>query len=172
MQDHALFQAICHVNRLDTDDKDFGYIVDYKDLFKRAENAIAVYTSELDHSSRGADPEVVLQDRLKKGPERLDTVLETTAVLCDPVAPPQGELEFIHYFCGNTKSQRIWRNASRSASRRTRRIGRTRLFLTNWSRRGAVRPMSPVARNGSIITCKCAKSSMRARPRTASGATP
>ncbi|MFH1416751.1 MAG: HsdR family type I site-specific deoxyribonuclease, partial [Planctomycetota bacterium] len=47
MQDHGLFQAICRVNRLDGDDKDFGYIVDYKDLFKKVENAIAVYTSEL-----------------------------------------------------------------------------------------------------------------------------
>jgi len=31
MQDHGLFQAICRVNRLDSEDKDFGYIVDYKD---------------------------------------------------------------------------------------------------------------------------------------------
>ena len=40
MQDHGLFQAICRVNRLDGEDKDFGYIVDYKDLFKKVENAI------------------------------------------------------------------------------------------------------------------------------------
>ena len=33
MQDHGLFQAICRTNRLDGDDKDFGHIVDYKDLF-------------------------------------------------------------------------------------------------------------------------------------------
>lgn len=72
MQDHGLFQAICRTNRLDGDDKDFGYIVDYKDLFKKVENAIAVYTSELDHSAGGAAPEVMLQDRLKKGRERLD----------------------------------------------------------------------------------------------------
>ena len=67
MQDHGLFQAICRTNRLDGEDKDFGYIVDYKDLFKKVENAIAVYTSELDHSAGGADPEVLLQDRLTKG---------------------------------------------------------------------------------------------------------
>lgn len=103
MQDHGLFQAICRVNRLDGEDKDFGYIVDYKDLFKKVENAIAVYTSELDHSSGGADPEVLLQDRLKKGKERLDAALETIALLCEPVPPPGGELEYIHYFCGNTE---------------------------------------------------------------------
>ena len=52
MQDHGLFQAICRPNRLDGEDKDFGYIVDYKDLFKKVENAIAVYTSELDHTAK------------------------------------------------------------------------------------------------------------------------
>ena len=103
MQDHGLFQAICRVNRLDGDDKDFGYIVDYKDLFKKVENAIAVYTSELDHSAGGADPEILLQDRLTKGRERLDNALEAVALICEPVEPPKGELEHIHYFCGNTE---------------------------------------------------------------------
>lgn len=103
MQDHGLFQAICRTNRLDGDDKDFGYIVDYKDLFKKVENAIAVYTSELDHSAPGPDPEILLQDRLTKGRERLDAALEAIALLCEPVDPPKGELEHIHYFCGNTE---------------------------------------------------------------------
>ena len=103
MQDHGLFQAICRTNRLDGEDKDFGYIVDYKDLFKKVENAIAVYTSELDHSAGGAEPEVLLQDRLKKGKERLDTAIEALALLCEPVEPPKGELQHIHYFCGNTE---------------------------------------------------------------------
>ncbi len=103
MQDHGLFQAICRVNRLDGEDKDFGYIVDYKDLFPKVENAIAVYTSELDHSAGGVEPEVLLQDRLKKGKERLDNALEALALLCEPVEPPKDELEHIHYFCGNTE---------------------------------------------------------------------
>ncbi|MDR2082516.1 MAG: hypothetical protein LBP35_02685 [Candidatus Ancillula trichonymphae] len=33
MHDHGLFQAICRVNRLDGEGKNFGYIVDYKQLF-------------------------------------------------------------------------------------------------------------------------------------------
>ncbi|MEN9576754.1 MAG: hypothetical protein RL514_4609 [Verrucomicrobiota bacterium] len=103
MQDHGLFQAICRTNRLDGDDKEFGYIVDYKDLFKKVENAIAVYTSELDASAGGANPDILLQDRLTKGRERLDAALETIALLCEPVVPPKGELEHIHYFCGNTE---------------------------------------------------------------------
>ena len=103
MQDHGLFQAICRTNRLDGEDKDFGYIVDYKDLFKNVENAIAVYTSELDHSSGGAAPEILLQDRLKQGRRRLDDAIEVLALLCEPVEPPKGELEHLHYFCGNTE---------------------------------------------------------------------
>ena len=77
--------------------------MDYKDLFKKVENAITVYTSELDHSAGGVDPEILLQDRLTKGKERLDNALEAIAMLCEPVAPPRGELEHIHYFCGNTE---------------------------------------------------------------------
>ena len=103
MRDHGLFQAICRTNRLDGEDKVFGYIVDYKDLFKQVESAIAVYTSELDHSAGGADPEVLMQDRLQKGKERLDDAIERLALLCEPVDPPKGELEHIHYFCGNTE---------------------------------------------------------------------
>ncbi len=108
MQDHGLFQAICRTNRLDGDDKDFGYIVDYKDLFKKLVNeqgtgALQVYSSELDHSAGGADPEVLMQDRLEKGRERLDSALEALVLLCEPVEPPKSDLDHIRYFCGNTE---------------------------------------------------------------------
>ena len=103
MQDHGLFQAICRTNRLDGEDKDFGYIVDYKDLFKRVEKAIAVYTSELDQSAGGSDPEILLEDRLTKGKSKLDNAVEALALLCEAVEQPKGELEHIHYFCGNTE---------------------------------------------------------------------
>ena len=101
MQDHGLFQAICRPNRLHDEDKDFGYIVDYKDLFKKVENAIAVYSSELDHSV--PDPDVLLQDRLTKGRERIDYALEKLEYLCEYVEPPKSDLDYIHYFCGNTE---------------------------------------------------------------------
>lgn len=101
MQDHGLFQAICRPNRLHDEDKDFGYIVDYKDLFKKVENAIAVYSSELDHSV--PDPDVLLQDRLTKGRERLDDALEVLEYLCERVEPPKSDLNYIRYFCGNTE---------------------------------------------------------------------
>ena len=105
MQDHGLFQAICRTNRLDGDDKTYGMIVDYKDLFKKVENAIAVYSSDdLDHSSGGLDPDVALQDRLAKTKERLDDALEQEALLAEPVAPPRDELAILHHFCGNTEN--------------------------------------------------------------------
>ena len=46
LHDHNLFQAICRTNRLDGDDKDFGYIVDFKELFSDVQKAIAVYSSD------------------------------------------------------------------------------------------------------------------------------
>jgi type I restriction enzyme R subunit len=103
MQDHGLFQAICRTNRLDGEDKQFGYIVDYKDLFKKVQGAMSVYTSELDDGDGGASPEVLLQDRLKAGRERLEEAREAIALLCEPVDPPKGMLEHIHFFCGNTE---------------------------------------------------------------------
>lgn len=54
MRDHGLFQAICRVNRLDCEDKDFGYIVDYKDLFKSLEGAVKDYASEAIRTSDAA----------------------------------------------------------------------------------------------------------------------
>jgi type I restriction enzyme R subunit len=99
MQDHGLFQAICRVNRLDTEDKQFGYIVDYKDLFKKVENAVAVYTSDLDYDEfEPKDIDIMLQDRLIAGKERLDNALEEISLLCEPVAPPKDTLAYIHYF--------------------------------------------------------------------------
>ena len=101
MQDHGLFQAICRVNRLDGDDKEYGYIIDYKDLFKSLENAVTEYTSEAFAGYDKADVAGLLSDRLKKGKERLDDALETIKALCEPVPHPQGSDEYRHYFCGN-----------------------------------------------------------------------
>ncbi|MBN2843353.1 MAG: HsdR family type I site-specific deoxyribonuclease [Sedimentisphaerales bacterium] len=105
MQDHGLFQAICRVNRLDGDTKVYGYIVDYKDLFRKVNNAILVYTSELEYDEFDPqDCDIMLQDRLKAGKERLDNTLEEIELLCEPVAMPKSDLDYIHYFCGNTEN--------------------------------------------------------------------
>src|SRR5690606_33878217 len=59
------------------------------------------YSSELDHSAGGSDPDVLMKERLAQGRERLETALEQFEALCEPVAPPRGELDYIHWFCGN-----------------------------------------------------------------------
>lgn len=105
MQDHGLFQAICRVNRLDGDTKDFGYIVDYKDLFPKVENAVSVYTSELDFDNfKKEDCEILLKDRLTQGKKRLDEALEELALICEHVEAPRTDLEYIRYFCGNPEN--------------------------------------------------------------------
>ncbi|MBS1511017.1 MAG: type I restriction endonuclease subunit R [Bacteroidetes bacterium] len=103
MQDHGLFQAICRVNRLDGDDKEYGFIIDYKDLFMSLEKSIDDYTSEAFDSFDKEDVEGLLSDRLGKGKERLDDALESIRALIEPVAAPKDQLSFRKYFCGNTE---------------------------------------------------------------------
>ncbi|MCB0841206.1 MAG: HsdR family type I site-specific deoxyribonuclease, partial [Bacteroidetes bacterium] len=104
MQDHGLFQAICRVNRLDGEGKQYGFIVDYKDLFKKVENAVAVYTSELDYENfEKKDIDILLKNRLEEGKKRLDNALEEIRLLSEPVNPPKDTLAHIHYFCGNSE---------------------------------------------------------------------
>jgi type I restriction enzyme, R subunit len=99
MQDHGLFQAICRVNRLDGEDKEYGYIVDYKDLFKSIETAYGDYTGEALSGYDAEDVAGLLKDRLEKGHEHLDAALERIRALCEPVEPPRGTLEHQRYFC-------------------------------------------------------------------------
>lgn len=104
MQDHTLFQAICRVNRLDTENKDYGYIIDYMELFGKVTDAINVYTSELDSEGfTQEDVSIQLKDRLKVAKDRLFTALETVESICENVAPPKDDLANIKYFCGNTE---------------------------------------------------------------------
>lgn len=99
MQDHGLFQAICRVNRLDGDDKEYGQIIDYKDLFRSLEGAITDYTSGAFEGYDKADVEGLLENRLQKAQQRLNEVLESLRALCEPVAPPKGTPDYLHYFC-------------------------------------------------------------------------
>ncbi len=99
MQDHGLFQAICRVNRLDGDDKDFGYIIDYKDLFRSLRQAITDYTGEAFANFDAEDVAGLLKDRLEKGKERLDDARDKIKGLCEPVDPPKDIPDYIRYFC-------------------------------------------------------------------------
>ena len=99
MQDHGLFQAICRVNRLDKD-KEFGYIVDYKDLFGSLKQALTDYTGEAFENFDAEDVKGLLEDRLQKGKERLEKTREAVKGLCEPVVPPRHTADYIQFFCG------------------------------------------------------------------------
>lgn len=111
LRDHGLFQAVCRVNRLDGDDKDYGYIVDYMDLFNSLESAFNDYTSEALGGYEKSDIDGLLENRLKKGKERLDEALEAIKALVEPVELPQNTIDFIRYFCGkNTENPEELKN--------------------------------------------------------------
>lgn len=99
MQDHALFQAICRVNRLDGDDKEYGYVIDYKDLFKSLETSIKDYTTEAFDGYEKEDVAGLLTDRLKMARERLDDALEAVKALCEPVDAPWDTHAYLSFFC-------------------------------------------------------------------------
>lgn len=105
MRDHGLFQAICRVNRLDGEDKEYGYIVDYKDLFGKVEHAIGDYTSDAFDSFDAEDVQWLLSDRLEKAKERLENARETIKALCEPVAQPRDTISYIRYFCGDSDNR-------------------------------------------------------------------
>ena len=105
MRDHGLFQAICRVNRLDGEDKDYGYIVDYKDLFNSLENALFVYTSKAFDGYESSDVAGLLKNRIKVARKKLDTALENIRALCESVKPPKETLDYIDYFAPEDQIQ-------------------------------------------------------------------
>lgn len=102
MRDHGLFQAICRVNRLDGDDKNYGYVIDYRDLFKSMGKAISDYTSGALDGYAKEDIDGLLKDRIGQGRADLDEALEQVKALCEPVQPPKGTIQYQHYFVATT----------------------------------------------------------------------
>ena len=99
MRDHGLFQAICRVNRLDGEDKEYGYVIDYKDLFRSLEGAIRDYTGEAFDGFDAEDVKGLLSDRLERGRARLEETREAVRTVCEPVEPPRGAAAYRRYFC-------------------------------------------------------------------------
>ncbi len=99
MENHGLFQAICRVNRLDTEDKEYGYIIDYKDLFKSLEKSIKDYTGEAFDGYDEEDVAGLLKDRLEQARERLEELREAVQALCEPVPPPRDSAAYLKFFC-------------------------------------------------------------------------
>jgi type I restriction enzyme, R subunit len=105
MQDHGLFQAICRVNRLDGEDKEYGYIIDYKDLFHSLEDSIGEYTSGAFDDYDQKDVAGLLTNRLEKSREKLEEAREATKALCEPVLQPKELIDYIRYFCGDVANK-------------------------------------------------------------------
>lgn len=111
MRDHGLFQAICRVNRLDGDDKRYGYIIDYKDLFQQLEGALKDYTSGALSGFDKEDVAGLLANRLDKAVEDLEEAREAVKALCEPVDRPKDSLAYQRYFCalesGNAEQLKV-----------------------------------------------------------------
>jgi type I restriction enzyme R subunit len=101
MKDHGLFQAICRVNRLDDETKDFGYVVDYKQLFESLTNAVNQYAGENNFAAYDEeDIEGLIKDRIVEAKAYFDKTLDELEALCEGVKQPKGQLEYSQYFCG------------------------------------------------------------------------
>lgn len=105
LRDHDLFQAICRTNRLDGDDKDYGYIVDFKELFGKVQEAISVYSSDqlVVDAKDGQDGNVTLKNWIAEGAKKLEESREALLHLCEPVLAPRELEQFIAYFCGESQ---------------------------------------------------------------------
>jgi type I restriction enzyme, R subunit len=107
MQDHGLFQAICRTNRLGKEEendpyyKEFGYIIDYKNLLENLNKSITDYTSDAFDAFDAEDVKGLLTDRLVKAKERLEDAIEDLHQLCLTVPFPKQIEQFYHYFCGD-----------------------------------------------------------------------
>lgn len=107
MQDHGLFQAICRTNRLGKEEendpyyKEFGYIVDYKNLLNNLNKSITNYTSDAFDGFDEEDVKGLLTNRLEKAKERLEDAIEALHQLCLAVPAPKQIEQFYHYFCGD-----------------------------------------------------------------------
>lgn len=100
MADHNLFQAICRVNRVNGKEKEYGYIVDYQDLFKSLEQSIKDYTEGAFAAYEAQDIEGLIKDRLAEGKKDLDAAWEAIKIICEPVPAPKDESAYVAYFCG------------------------------------------------------------------------
>lgn len=98
MQDHGLFQAVCRVNRLDGESKDYGYIIDYMDLFECLEKSITDYTTEVFAGFDKEDVTGLLNDRKQLAREDFDKAMETIQGLLEGVMEPKSDENYKNFF--------------------------------------------------------------------------
>ncbi|GAA7387303.1 HsdR family type I site-specific deoxyribonuclease [Helicobacter pylori] len=101
MQDHGLFQAVCRVNRLDGEDKDFGCIIDYSDLFDSLQEAHSDYTNGAFENYEREDIQGLISNKAQKIKKKLEEARDQLRSLCESVKEPKDETGYIAYFCGS-----------------------------------------------------------------------
>ena len=102
MCDHNLFQAICRVNRVDSEEKDYGYIVDYQDLFGAVKSAIEDYTNGAFDGYDADDIKGLLTNRLAEGRKALEEALQAVHSMCEVIHPQTREAYFAYFVYAET----------------------------------------------------------------------
>ncbi len=101
MRDHDLFQAVCRVNRPDDEEKDFGHIVDYKDLFRNLQAAVHDYTGEPFDGFDKDDVEGLLKDRAKEAYAKMKKARNTLLEMFEDVNDPKADNDYFEFFCND-----------------------------------------------------------------------
>ncbi|GAA8326645.1 HsdR family type I site-specific deoxyribonuclease [Helicobacter pylori] len=101
MKDHKLFQAVCRVNRLDSEDKDFGSIIDYSGLFDSLQEAHSDYTNKAFENYEREDIQGFISDKSQKIKKKLEETRDQLKSLCEGVKEPKDERDYTAYFCGS-----------------------------------------------------------------------
>ena len=102
MRDHNLFQAICRVNRVDSEEKDYGYIVDYQDLFGAVKSAIEDYTNGAFDGYDADDIKGLLTNRLAEARKALEEALQAVHTMCEVIHPQTREAYFAYFVYAET----------------------------------------------------------------------
>lgn len=132
MENHNLFQAICRVNRVDGDDKEYGYIVDYQNLFECISGAIGDYTSD-GAALSGYDKEDIegyIKEKNKACRKDLEEAKEQVEALLALVHPQTRE-GFFRYFVydDNAPEEEMDKHLDDNAEKRSKLYKYVRRYL-------------------------------------------
>lgn len=132
MENHNLFQAICRVNRIDGDDKEYGYIVDYQNLFECISGAIGDYTSD-GAALSGYDKEDIegyIKEKNKACRKDLEEAKEQMEALLALVHPQTRE-GFFRYFVydDNAPEEEMDKQLDDNAEKRSKLYKYVRRYL-------------------------------------------
>ena len=102
MRDHNLFQAICRVNRVDSEEKDYGYIIDYQDLFGAVKGAIEDYTNGAFEGYDAEDIDGLITNRISEARKALEEALQAVHTMCEVIHPQTREGYFAYFVYAET----------------------------------------------------------------------